>query len=160
LPTGAIVLESDPGSPDAPPTAGAPEAGTGTPAGPTGCLPSADDGPGPNYTPGAPERTAVGSGYTLRGTVLGEGDCRPLAAATVEFWLAGPDGQYGDDYRATLHTDPTGSFTFLTHPAPSYGGNAPHIHVRVSATGYRDVFLVHRPGLGDDGQMAVVLARE
>jgi protocatechuate 3,4-dioxygenase beta subunit len=53
-----------------------------------------------SYKPSAPMRSSVGTGYVLTGTVRASGDCQPIAGATVELWLAGPDG-YSDNYTGT-----------------------------------------------------------
>jgi protocatechuate 3,4-dioxygenase beta subunit len=45
---------------------------------------------GPFYEPDAPERTSVGSGYVLSGTVLAAGSCEPIRDARIEFWLTDP----------------------------------------------------------------------
>ena len=122
-----------------------------------GCLPTADDGPGPNYEPGAPERTSVGSGYVVTGSVIEATTCRPVAGALVEFWMAGPDGAYGPDWRASLHTDEGGRFFFESHVPVSYGGDA-HIHLRLSSPDHAELYLVHVPeGGAATGQVAAVL---
>jgi protocatechuate 3,4-dioxygenase beta subunit len=140
-----------------------PEATPRTPSGPVteGCLPTEEDGAGPNYVAGAPERSAVGEGYVLSGSVLAAGTCRPLAGATVEFWMAGPDGVYSDDFRGVTATDSGGGFAIESHLPPVYDGRASHIHLLVGAPGHLPVFLVHYPRDGESaGQMAVVLAPE
>jgi protocatechuate 3,4-dioxygenase beta subunit len=122
-----------------------------------GCLPTADDGPGPNYESGAPERDSVGSGYILSGSVIESTSCRPVPGALVEFWMAGPDGEYGPDWRASLLTDGDGKFAFESHVPVSYGGD-PHIHIRLSGADHSELFLVHVPEPGaSSGQVAAVL---
>ncbi len=109
------------------------------------CAPTRPDALGPFYRPGAPVRNVVGRGYVLTGRVLGAPDCRPVPGARVEFWLAGPDGRYADAYRATVVADAEGSYRFESHFPPAYGGRPPHIHVRVSAPGYRTLVTQHYP---------------
>jgi protocatechuate 3,4-dioxygenase beta subunit len=52
--------------------------------------------------------------------------------------MAGPDGRYSDDYRATLLANAQGRFQLESIMPPAYGGGVPHMHVKVSAKGYRD----------------------
>jgi hypothetical protein len=125
-----------------------------------GCLPTSDEGPGPNYESGAPERTSVGSGYVLTGSVIESISCRPVAGALVELWMAGPEGAYGPDWRALLHADETGRFFFESHVPASYGGDA-HIHLRFSSDDHAELFLVHVPESGAaTGQVAAVLRQK
>lgn len=90
----------------------------------------------PGYTPTAPKRASVGSGFVLTGTVSGSDDCRPIAGATVEFWLAGPQG-YTDKLRGTVVTDKNGHYRFQSPFPAASGGPPPHIHMNVAA----DAFL-------------------
>jgi protocatechuate 3,4-dioxygenase beta subunit len=103
---------------------------------------------GPFYQPDAPVRSRVGKGYVLTGTVRSAADCTPLPGARVELWMAGPDGEYADAYRATLFTDSTGSFRFESHIPPAYYGRPQHIHLRVSAAGFRTLVTQHYPEKG------------
>ena len=112
------------------------------------CQPTAPDALGPFYVAGAPERNQVGEGYVLRGVVRSAVDCAPIAGARIEFWLAGPDGVYGDDYRATWFADADGAYRFESHVPPSYEGRPPHIHLLVSAPGYAELVTQHYPAGG------------
>jgi protocatechuate 3,4-dioxygenase beta subunit len=103
---------------------------------------------GPFYTPGAPARDRVGSGYILTGTVRSLAGCAPIPGAQMEFWLAGPDGEYADAYRATLIAGPDGSYRFASHPPPPYSGRPAHIHIRVSAPGHAILVTQHYPAEG------------
>ncbi len=88
-----------------------------------------------SYKPEAPMRASVGSGYVLTGIVRASGDCRPIAGATVELWLAGPNG-YSDNYSGTVVADKSGHYRFQS-PFPSAStGRPPHIHMRVAADGF------------------------
>lgn len=123
------------------------------------CAPTRPDALGPFYTPDAPVRSAVGRGHVLTGTVLSARDCRPLAGARIEFWLAGPAGAYGDDWRATVAADAQGRYRFESHAPPAYGGRPPHIHVRVSAAGHRVLVTQYYPSAGSaEGRFDLVLA--
>ena len=103
---------------------------------------------GPYYEPNAPERTSVGSGYVLSGTVLGADGCDPVPEARIEFWLVNPRGEYDDAHRATVFPGEGGRYRFESNVPVSYGGRPPHIHVRVSAPGYRNLVTQHYPDAG------------
>lgn len=113
------------------------------------CPPTPRDSEGPFYKPGAPERSSVGEGYLLEGTVRSALDCSPLPNARIEFWLAGPDGSYDDRYRATVFPGSDGGYRFESHFPPGYGYRPPHIHVRVAADGYSALITQHYPEEGD-----------
>ena len=89
-----------------------------------------------SYAPTAPKRASVGSGFVLTGTVRASGDCLPIAGATVEFWLAGPNG-YTDKLRGTVVADRNGRNRFQSPFPAASGGPPPHIHMNVAA----DAFL-------------------
>jgi len=122
---------------------------TSEPATPVSCEPTPPDQLGPFYVPGAPERTSVGQGHVLRGVVRSSADCAPIANAQVEFWMAGPDGEYDDDHRATLFADVSGAYRFESNFPPPYSGRPPHVHLRVSADGYQTLVTQYYP---PDGQ--------
>ncbi|HUJ74358.1 MAG TPA: intradiol ring-cleavage dioxygenase [bacterium] len=111
-----------------------------------------DDG----YTPAAPKRASVGTGFVLTGTVRGSYDCGPIAGATVEFWLAGPHG-YSDNLRGTVVTDRNGHFRFQS-PFPVSHGYAPHIHMNVAADAFLPIQTEFFPAAGSaNGTFDVVL---
>ncbi len=124
------------------------------------CAPTRPDLVGPYYKPGAPVRSRVGSGYVLTGTVRAASDCTPVAGARMEFWLTGPDGRYTDDRRATMLSDAQGHYRFESNfPAP-YSGAQPHIHVRVTAKGYRTLATRYFPKARQtEGTFDLVLVR-
>jgi protocatechuate 3,4-dioxygenase beta subunit len=62
--------------------------------------------------------------------------------------MAGPDGQYTDDYRATQLVGEDGAYRFESNFPPPYSGRPPHIHVRVSAEGYQTLITQHYPQKG------------
>jgi protocatechuate 3,4-dioxygenase beta subunit len=107
------------------------------------CSPTEPDMLGPFYKPGAPARSSVGTGYVLSGTVRSSPDCELIPGATIELWLAGPDGGYDDDHRATVIADHQGAYRFESNVPPPYYGRPPHIHLRVSATGFRTLVTQH-----------------
>ncbi len=112
------------------------------------CRPTQPDMLGPFYTPDAPVRSRVGTGYTLTGTVKSSADCSAIPKAKLEFWMAGPDGEYADAYRAILVADASGAYRFESHVPPAYFGRPPHIHLRVSAPGFRTLVTQHYPAKG------------
>jgi len=125
------------------------------------CPPTRADALGPFYTPNAPVRAAVGRGFVLNGTVRSARDCRPLGEARVELWLAGPAGQYGDAWRATVIADRDGRYRFESHVPPPYSGRPPHIHVRVSAAAHQVLVTQYYPKRGEpEGRFDLVLAPE
>jgi protocatechuate 3,4-dioxygenase beta subunit len=119
------------------------------PAGQVGrCEPTAPDMLGPFYVPGAPARDSVGEGYVLEGTVMEASTCQPIPDAAVELWLAGPGGDYGDDYRATVTAGEDGRYRFESHVPPPYAGRPAHIHIRVAVVGYQALVTQHYPEQG------------
>lgn len=112
------------------------------------CTPTEEDEMGPFYRPGAPLRSVLGSGYVLTGTVRSALDCAPLGAALVEFWMAGPDGRYGDDYRAAIITGAAGIYRLETDYPGFYASRPVHIHIRAIAEGFRSVTTQHYPQQG------------
>ena len=115
------------------------------------CEPTQPDALGPFYKSNAPVRSSVGQGYILSGEVKGSQDCSPIAKARIEFWLAGPNGKYDDSHRATVYSDQEGRYRFESNFPPSYFGRPPHIHIRVSAQGYRTLVTQHYPDAEETG---------
>jgi protocatechuate 3,4-dioxygenase beta subunit len=130
------------------PSAVASSAGSLALASATQCKPTRPDSLGPFYKPDAPQRISVGSGYRLDGVVRSAATCSPIAGARIELWLAGPDGAYDDDYRATVYASDKGEYGFESHPPPAYHGRPPHIHIRVSAAGFKTLATQHYPSVG------------
>ena len=116
-----------------------------------GCAPTPPDTLGPFYKPRAPLRDSVGKGYELSGRVMSSRDCSPIPQARIELWMAGPDGDYKDNCRATAIPDESGKYRFESHVPPSYLRRPPHIHVRVTADGYKPLITQHYP---DDGAIS------
>lgn len=112
------------------------------------CPPTPPDAAGPFYRPDAPIRNRIGSGYLLLGEVRSAADCRPVGAARIELWMAGPDGNYDDRWRATLFSRQDGRYFFASHAPPPYGSRPPHIHLRVTAPGFQELFTQHYPRIG------------
>jgi protocatechuate 3,4-dioxygenase beta subunit len=143
LASGAAVVATPGGwvaEPLAPPSAAAQPA--------VSCAPTRPDTLGPFYLPNAPMRTSVGSGYVLTGAVRAADTCQPISDALVEFWLANPQGRYDDDHRASMLASAEGEYRFESNAPPPYTGRPPHIHVRVSAPGFRTPVTQHYPQPG------------
>jgi protocatechuate 3,4-dioxygenase beta subunit len=109
------------------------------------CRPTPPDALGPFYEPGAPVRSTVGSGYVLSGRVLAARTCRAIPRARIEFWLANPQGEYDDAHRATVIAGLRGGYRFRSNKPPSYQSRPPHIHIRVTARGFRTLVTQHYP---------------
>ena len=109
------------------------------------CRPTSPDALGPFYEPDAPLRSKVGTGYVLAGRVLAARTCRPIARARIELWLANPQGDYDGAHRATVIAGRRGGYRFESSRPPSYSSRPPHIHLRVSARGYRTLVAQHYP---------------
>lgn len=114
------------------------------------CPPTPPDADGPFYRPGAPVRNRIGSGYLLDGAVKSAVDCSPLRGATIEIWMAGPDGIYADRWRATVFPRSNGRYYFVSHFPGPYGSRPPHIHLRVAAPGFEELFTQHYPVPGQE----------
>jgi protocatechuate 3,4-dioxygenase beta subunit len=122
------------------------------------CEPTRSDMLGPFYKPNAPERTSVGTGHVLSGTVKSSRGCESLPGARIELWLASPSGEYTDDYRATVIADHRGAYRFESTPPSRYTNRPPHIHLRVTAVGHRTLVTQYYPREGDAaGTFALVL---
>jgi protocatechuate 3,4-dioxygenase beta subunit len=116
--------------------------------GASGCVPTRADALGPFYEAGAPVRPKVGTGYVLSGRVLAARTCRPIAKARIELWLANPQGEYDDAHRATMFASTAGRYRFESNRPVAYSGRPPHIHLRVSARGFRTLVTQHYPRAG------------
>ena len=116
-----------------------------TPYTDTVCEPTPYDEIGPFYRPGAPVRSKVGSGYILKGHVLSNKNCKPLANSKIEFWLVNLEGQYDDAHRATVYTNKKGEYQFESNRPTDYVGRLPHIHMMIHAEGHEQLITQHYP---------------
>ncbi|MGD8242592.1 MAG: hypothetical protein PVF59_07205 [Desulfobacterales bacterium] len=112
------------------------------------CPPTPPDSLGPFYKPNAPLRSSLGKGYLMTGTVKSAGDCTPISKAAIEFWLTNPEGHYDDQHRATVISDHSGDYRFESHRPTDYGFRPPHIHLRISAEGFKPLVTQHYPEEG------------
>jgi len=125
------------------------------------CRPTESDALGPFYKPDALVRSSVGKGYILSGIVKSSTDCSPIAKARIEFWLVGPDSKYDDDHRATVFSGKDGTYRFESNFPKSYFGRPPHIHILISAGGFRRLVTQHYPLKGtNQGTFDLVLVPE
>jgi protocatechuate 3,4-dioxygenase beta subunit len=131
---------------------------TSPPSQPSPCKPTPSAGLGPFYEPDAPERMSVGEGHVLSGVVRSSTDCSPIEGARIEFWLAGPDGKYSNDYRATMFSKKSGEYRFESHFPPPYSGRPSHIHIKVEAKDYQPLITQFYPVKGQfDSKLDLVL---
>ena len=96
------------------------------------CKPTHDDGVSPSYIPNTLERAVVGHGHVVTGMVLSSMDCKPIANAKLEFWPEEAGLGHPDSSRATFFTDQYGQYRFECNPPE-------HIHMQISAPGYRTI---------------------
>jgi protocatechuate 3,4-dioxygenase beta subunit len=66
----------------------------------------------------------------------------------IELWLAGADGEYDDAHRATIIAEASGAYRFESNVPPPYYGRPPHIHLRISAKGFKTLVTQHYPSEG------------
>ena len=118
------------------------------------CKPTRDNGVSPSYRPNAPERTIVGQGHVVTGLVLSSVNCQPIINAKLEFWSEEGDLGHPDSSRATFFTDENGRYRFEC--------NLPeHIHMRISASGYRTIGVnSYHPEGRAEGTLDIVLVPE
>jgi protocatechuate 3,4-dioxygenase beta subunit len=102
----------------------------------------------------------VGNGFVLSGVVRSGIDCTPIRGARVELWLRAPDGNYDDAHRATVITDANGRYRLQSN-VPGAAGFQPHIHLRITVTGFRTLETIYmlQPGTSA-GTLDVVLEPE
>ncbi len=112
------------------------------------CPPTPPDLQGPFYKPDAPLRTSVGKGYVMTGIVKSARDCRAIPGAVLELWLTNPRGEYDDQHRATVIAGPSGDYRFESSRPTDYGFRPPHIHLRISAEGFKVLVTQHYPADG------------
>ena len=110
------------------------------------CAPTRADSIGPYYEPDAPVRSKVGTGgHVLSGRVMATRTCRRLARARIELWLVNDQGEYDDAHRATVFSRRDGRYRFESNRPVGYGSRPPHIHIRVTARGFRTLVTQHYP---------------
>lgn len=125
------------------------------------CTPTPQDEIGPFYRPNAPVRSKIGSGYLLEGVVRDASTCLPVSGVRIEFWQAGPGGEYDDAHRATIFSDSKGRYQLETSFPPPYARRPSHIHILVDMRGYAGLITQHYPKVGSTrARMDLVMERE
>ena len=81
-----------------------------------------------------PQKVDISKGLAVHGRILSARGCAPIADARIEHWQTGTKGFYEDRLRAYLYSDEEGNYRFQTEWP---GAPVPHIHFRVSATGFK-----------------------
>ncbi len=115
------------------------------------CTATIDDGLSPSYKPNAPVRSSVGHGHVLEGVVRSSLDCAPIANAKIELWPEYAGQGHTDEARATVFTDSAGRYRFECDPPE-------HIHMRISAEGYRTLAQnSYHPNGQAEGRFDIVL---
>ena len=96
----------------------------------------------------------VGQGHILTGVVLSSETCEPIANAKLEFWPEEAGLGHPASSRATFFTDQNGNYRFECNPPE-------HIHMRISAHGYRTIGVnSYHPEGQAQGTFEVVLEPE
>jgi hypothetical protein len=115
---------------------------------------------GRSTQPDAPMRSSVGKGYYLSGVVKSAKIVRISPEPGLSL-ACRPNGNYDDEHRATLLADPSGRYVFESNFPPKYTSRPPHIHIRVTADGFKTLVTQHYPEelqgdvvLGDGSQMS------
>lgn len=109
------------------------------------CRPTPPDEIGPFYLPDAPRRNVIGRGYVIEGVTRQYPSCHPLPGVKIEFWHAGPGGNYEARYRGITYSDAEGRYRIETDPPGPYGIRPPHVHFYVTAAGYELLITQHYP---------------
>jgi len=118
------------------------------------CTPTRDDGVSPTYKPNTPVRTSVGHGHVLTGIVRSSRACAPIANARVELWPEYAGRGHPDEMRATVLTNSEGKYRFECD-LPE------HIHMRISAEGYRTIGQnSYHPNGQAEGTFDIILTPE
>ncbi len=74
----------------------------------------------------------VGHGHVVTGVVLSSVGCKPITNAKLEFWPEEAGLGHPNSSRATFFTDENGRYHFECNQPE-------HIHMRISAPGYRTI---------------------
>ena len=93
----------------------------------------------------------VGKGHVVTGIVLSSADCQPIAQARLEFWPEEDGWGHLDSSQAAFFTDQDGRYRFEC--------NLPdHIHMRISADGYKTIGVnSYHPNGQAEGTFDIVL---
>jgi hypothetical protein len=109
--------------------------------------------------PDPPLRASVGQGFVVSGTIRSSDGCAPITGAKVAYVLAGPDGQYDDEHQGAVLTGSSGGYRFESNFPGFYGAGGPHIHLYITAEGYRPLEAEIFAACGQtEGTFNIVLA--
>ena len=124
---------------------------------------------GPYFKASSPLRASLletgttGTKLVVSGRVLSR-DCKPVAAALVDFWHADAGGNYdnaGFKLRGHQFTDANGNYRLETILPGLYPGRARHIHVKVQAPNQpiltTQLYFPNEPGNASDGIYSAAL---
>lgn len=118
---------------------------------------------GPYYSVGSSERSSLidagmaGVPILIVGRVFDQ-DCKPIAGAKLDFWLADVNGEYdntGYTLRGHLFSDANGNYALESIEPTSYTGRPPHIHVKVFAPDGRELLTTQMYFAGSEGSADV-----
>lgn len=86
----------------------------------------------------------------ISGRVLSWPSCEALDGALVELWGADDTGAYTDERRATLRSNPDGTYEVDTAFPGRYEQRPHHVHIKVSVHGHTTLVtqLYPDPGTG------------
>ncbi len=128
-----------------------------------------DETEGPYFKASSPLRTSLmetgttGTKLVVSGRVLSK-DCKPVAAALLDFWHADAGGNYdntGFKLRGHQFTDANGNYRLETIIPGLYPGRTRHIHVKVQAPSQpaltTQLYFPNEPGNASDGIYSAAL---
>jgi hypothetical protein len=89
------------------------------------------------------ERSRVGEGFVLTGTIYEAETCLPVVGAKIEFEMTNADGEYDGTATGTVYTNQQGSYRVDIIVPGSYDDVPAHIHMYISAEGYEGAVTEH-----------------
>ncbi len=113
------------------------------------CNPTPHRSTGTHYKPVTVEKVNVSKGVTVKGRVLSEIGCKPIANAKIAHWQGSENGRYEDYLYAYMFTDEEGRYEFETE-WPNMP--IPHIHFIVTAKGFN---TLETQWIGDQRQKVI-----
>ena len=98
------------------------------------CTPTPAMHRGTHYQPITQEKSDLGTGLVVSGTILSARDCQPIAGAKISRWQTSAAGVYEDRFYAYLFSNDQGHYRYHTEWP---GAPVPHLHFIVEADGYK-----------------------